>query len=317
VHGDELRTQLKLADSEIGRIVGEMNSAKTRLSELSHELESADEEDIRSMEQRRSEVGKQRDALLRSAGEIERDIRGAKADITSAEIALRSAKAASAEAEIAQRRMVAAEDVRQALEEMLRLRTDDVRRDLDKRIKAVYEQVVKKRQVPRLSSNFDLLLEEEVEGRLVEKAMSTGEAQVLTLSFVGGLADLARSAYETARTGASNPLVNATGGIFPFVADAIFGTLDESFRKEVSNLLPGLAPQVVLFLSKAQSSGEVRSELEPRVGAVAVIEARMARSDVDPEFIMLDGREYPYVSVDPGDQDTSQIVTVREPEDVK
>jgi DNA sulfur modification protein DndD len=189
-----------------------------------------------------------------------------------------------------------------------------VRSDLDRRIRNVFSSVVKKRQVPTLTAGFDLLLQEEVEGQMVPKAMSTGEAQVLTLSFVGALADLARETYASSRVGPANPLVNAAGGIFPFVADAIFGTLDDAYRREVTRLLPQLAPQVLLFLSKAQSAGEVNEQLAARIGSIAVIDVHLARTDVSGETIMIDGREYPYVSLAGGEQDHSSLVSVLEPE---
>lgn len=291
-----------------------LNETEMRLSEVSGQLHDADTEDIRELETRRGEAENALEALRKEIWSLEQDQKSVDSDLARAEVAFREAKAASAEAEIARRRLVAAEDVRVALEKMLKLRTDDVRQDLDSRIKDVYSRVVKKRQVPAVSDSFELLLQEESAGRLVPKAMSTGEAQVLTLSFVGGLADLARATYEANLGVGDNPLVSATGGIFPFVADAIFGTLDDSFRREVSRLLPELAPQVILFLSKAQSSGEVREQLQPRIGAVAVIEAEMARTDVEAESITFDGREFAYVTPAGGGQDKSTLTMIQNPE---
>lgn len=314
VHLPDLQRQLADYDSQMARFDADINSMDQRLSELSRELGAAEEEDIRELEGARREARAELDRLMKKGWQQESSLKAAVNEVQQAEAALRQAKAASTEAEIAQRRILAAEDVRRALELMRELRTKDVRNDLDGRIKSVYSAVVKKRQIPALSDAFQLLLQENVDGQLMPKAMSTGEAQVLTLSFVGGLADLARSTYEESRSASVNPLVSAAGGIFPFVADAIFGTLDENFRKEVTRLLPSLAPQVVLFLSKAQSAGEVRAQLEPRVGAVAVIDAQMARTDVQPEKLSYDGQEYPYVSVQGGDADRSSLVTIKEPE---
>ncbi|PWW23483.1 DNA sulfur modification protein DndD [Geodermatophilus normandii] len=316
-HLPELRKQLDDMDAEVARRTASMSSVRQELSELSRKLGEADEEDIRGLEARRAHAGRDRDELLKQAGELKRDLKAAESDLQKAQVDLRMAEAANKEAAIAQRRVLATEDVRRALETMRGLRTRDVREELDSRIKSVFSQVVKKRQVPQLSESFELLLQEEVNGQWVPKAMSTGEAQVLTLSFVGGLADQARATYATRKAAQANPLVSASGGIFPFVADAIFGTLDESFRREVTRLLPNLAPQVVLFLSKAQSAGEVRAQLEERVGAVGLITSVMSRSDVQGESITLDGREYPYVSVDRGAvADTSSLTMVKAPESV-
>jgi DNA sulfur modification protein DndD len=310
----EFRMQIEAMGSGLVRTVADLKVLNEKLSEVSKQLESADEEDIRDLEQRRRELGVQRDTEMREHGRLESDLRSANSVISRAEADLRSAKVQTAEAEVARRRVLAVEDARRALGEMMQLRTDDVRSDLDRRIRNVFSSVVKKRQVPTLTAGFDLLLQEEVEGQMVPKAMSTGEAQVLTLSFVGALADLARETYASSRVGPANPLVNAAGGIFPFVADAIFGTLDDAYRREVTRLLPQLAPQVLLFLSKAQSAGEVNEQLAARIGSIAVIDVHLARTDVSGETIMIDGREYPYVSLAGGEQDHSSLVSVLEPE---
>ena len=82
----------------------------------------------------------------------------------------------------------------------------------------------------------------------------------------------------------------------------------------MTRLLPQLAPQVLLFLSKAQSAGEVNEQLAARIGSIAVIDVHLARTDVSGETIMIDGREYPYVSLAGGEQDHSSLVSVLEPE---
>jgi DNA sulfur modification protein DndD len=312
----ELRERVEGLDSQLVRAVADLKVLNEKLSEVSKQLESADEEDIRELEQRRRELGVRRDLEMREHGRLEGELRSALSVITRAEADLRSAQVQGAEAEVARRRVLAVEDARRALTEMMQLRTEDVRSDLDRRIRNVFSSVVKKRQVPTLTAGFDLLLQEEVDGQMVPKAMSTGEAQVLTLSFVGALADLARETYEASRVGPANPLVNAAGGIFPFVADAIFGTLDDAYRREVTRLLPELAPQVLLFLSKAQSAGEVNEQLAARIGSISVIDVHLSRSDVAGETIMVAGREYPYVSLAGGEQDWSSLVSILEPEAV-
>lgn len=310
----DLRDRLAEIDAQLARNEGELSGLDQRLSELSHELVSADQETIRELEDSRKRSRESLNQLTYRRAHLDLSYRNAVIEITGAESDLRKAQAASAEAEIAQRRVVAVEDVRAALETLRELRTDDVRRELDSRIKRVYAAVVKKKQTPALSSNFELLLQEPVDGQLLPKAKSTGEAQVLTLSFVGALADLAKSTYDDSKDAGANSFLRGAGGIFPFAADAIFGTLDESFRRDVARLLPTLAPQVVLFLSKQQAGDEVHSELGPRIGSVAVIEERLAKIDAQPETLFFEGREYPYVSAVGGDGDTSAIVTITKPE---
>lgn len=309
----DLRDRLAEIDAQLARNEGEINGLDQRLSELSRELVSADEETISELENSRTRARNNLNQITYGRAQLDLNYRNIVVEITGAESDLRKAQAASAEAGVAQRRVVAVEDVRAALETLRELRTDDVRRELDARIKRVYAAVVKKKQVPALSSSFELLLQEPVDGQLLPKAKSTGEAQVLTLSFVGALADLAKNTYDENKDAGPNSFLRGAGGIFPFAADAIFGTLDESFRKQVARLLPTLAPQVVLFLSKKQAGDEVYTELKPRIGSVAVIEEQLAKVEAQPETLLFEGREYPYVSAAGGDGDTSAILTIVEP----
>ncbi|MNF00456.1 hypothetical protein D3C80_1992880 [compost metagenome] len=48
--------------------------------------------------------------------------------------------------------------------------------------------------------------------------------------------------------------------------DSPFGALDPEYRQKVANLIPALADQVIVMVSKSQWRGEVESELSKRLG---------------------------------------------------
>ena len=77
--------------------------------------------------------------------------------------------------------------------------------------------------------------------------------------------------------------------------DAPFGTLDETPRREVARGLPLLAPQVVIFASKAQGLGAAEEELRPRVGRSWVIHSLSPKAGISSETIELGSGTYPYV----------------------
>src|SRR5690606_30242367 len=144
------------------------------------------------------------------------------------------------------------------------------REELDGRIREVYGSITYKPYHPELGEDFRLTLRGS--DGLLPVAKSTGENQILSLSFVGALAALARQRYEEARgQGGLLSLFSTAGGIFPIVMDAPFGTLDETPRREVARGLPLLAPQVAVFVSKAQGLGAAEEELRPRVGRSWII----------------------------------------------
>jgi DNA sulfur modification protein DndD len=77
--------------------------------------------------------------------------------------------------------------------------------------------------------------------------------------------------------------------------DSPFGALDENYRKEVAHVIPSLAPQVVLFVSRAQGAGVVRSELEARIGEQYVISYHTPKGEAEEEFFEIAGSRWPYI----------------------
>jgi DNA sulfur modification protein DndD len=125
-------------------------------------------------------------------------------------------------------------------------------------------------------------------------AKSSGENQILSLAFVGGIADLARQRYQESK-GRPASVFSFQGGIYPIVMDSPFGTLDENYRTEVAQAVPILAPQVIVFFSKAQGLGVVQGKLGPRIGEQYVISYYTPKKDAAEEDIVLDGRKFPYI----------------------
>jgi DNA sulfur modification protein DndD len=118
---------------------------------------------------------------------------------------------------------------------------------------------------------------------------STGENQILSLSFIGALAG-----YADEQSSASS-LLGPHGAAFPIVMDAAFGNLDTSYRRDIARALPDLAPQVVVLVSRAQGEGEVEAEMRSYIGRRYVIAYHTPKPDAIEETIEIDGHAHPYV----------------------
>lgn len=119
-------------------------------------------------------------------------------------------------------------------------------------------------------------------------AKSTGEKLLLSLSFIATLIE-----YAAMRVGQSGDFVSG-GTVAPFVIDAPFGELDETYKKSVASLLPERAQQVVLLLSSSHWKGTVEKEIRPYVGAeyVLVSHVRGARGDKPKDDIEICGKYF-------------------------
>lgn len=304
-------------NNELARLLSEREEARQEkrkiteaLSEVSAALGDSDAEDIRGLEDARLEKERALGDQHRRLGSYESRLADAERDLAEQRSRLRRAESRSQKAELARKRVTVAQDAIELLQTVFELRTHDVRRDLDERIRAVYNAITYKPYNPVLNEEFQLqLLHGDDTGRPVAK--STGENQILSLSFVGALAALARERYDESK--ASHGLAAVTGGaggVFPIVMDAAFGTLDESYRRDVAKGLPELAPQVIVLVSKAQGVGAVEEELRYRVGRMHIIHYLTTKEDVDSERLELGGEQHPYIDYGDDGMERAELISI-------
>ena len=293
----DLYRELRDKDEQLVRLRAAQRGLQEQASEIHRQLGQKDSEEIKSLEGRRDTLRRKIDDLNINIGGIGNDLEQLAKLEREKEKDLESAKAASEKAKLAQRRVKTASEAREIFARILAMRTDDVRQELDSRIKSIYTRISFKPYVPVLTEQFRLELRKSgaPDSELVAK--STGENQVLSLAFVGAVAELARDRYEELEsqppTGAN--VLSFKGGIYPIVIDSAFGTLDENYREHVAERLPNLAPQVAAFVSKAQGLGIVADRLAPKVGRRYVITFHTTKKDATEETVTLAGQELPYV----------------------
>ena len=277
---------------------------REQLSEVSTQLQSHSIDEIAKLEDARVKVGNHRNDELRRQGRLETELASLGEAKRRAETRLDKAQSVEAKAAVAQRRVTATRDALALLEKIFDVRTQHTRTSLDEEIKRIYNSISYKPYVPEVSEKFQLDLFQPDSREPVAK--STGENQILSLSFVGALASIARARFEeTSKESAGN----VRGGIYPIVMDAAFGSLDLSYRRDVSIGLPQLAEQVVVIVSKSQGEG-VLEHLAPRVGRSYVISYATPKQDAARETIMLANETYPYVHPSPDGSEYAELTEV-------
>lgn len=303
---EDLHKRLDDLQRDLAAIADEDRVLEERLSELSAQLKDMPLEEVRQLEAQYEDVQRRISKYDQGIGgaTLRRD--EAKKGVEQAERQIDQAELKDAEAVLAQRRAHVAAEAERVLSQVLRIRTDGIRTELDRRIKETFRAITYKPFVPSLGPDFTLQLTTPEGSPAVR---STGENQVLSLSFVGALAGMARERYEEAKAAPGGGL-EATGGIYPIVMDAAFGNLDESYRRDVARALPTLAPQIIVLVSKAQGLGVVQEELRPRVGKAFVVQFDTSKQDAPVETIDVFGSERPYIQQSPDGIDRANIVEV-------
>lgn len=279
---------------------------REQLDEIQETLGNIDSEEIRKLEERREQLlGDSHHATMR-LGVLQDNQRDLEAKLNETEQALVKAEAKSQEAKVAKRRVAVAREVRMALRSVLDTETETVRKSLDSQIAQLYAETSYKDYRAQLNNEFELRLTKPRDQES-DVARSSGESQILSLAFVGAVADFARKRSEE-RSGKDEILGGFAGGVFPVVMDSPFGKLDVAYQERVAEAIPRLAAQVIVIVSKSQGLGAVKDILLPRVGKQAVL--RHATSDRNKEEdIELPSGKVPFVVYDEG-VDAAEIVEV-------
>jgi DNA sulfur modification protein DndD len=300
---DSLQSAVKRITAERDRV----QRLEERKSELDGQMEGHSEAEVQQLESKRRDLEKrmkeksERIGALRAAIEqIHKQIEQKTAERSKAEVKDELAAKARARSDLVQ-------SVRRALDEILAIRKEDMRERLDAKLKEVFAKITVKPYVPRLSTDFELALYQDIDGVELAVPKSTGENQILSLSFVAAVSELARE-IRAERRAEGEPLADA--GIYPIVMDAAFGSLDQNYQREVSRALAQMAPQLVVLVSKSQGLGHVVSELMPYVSHLGVIITHTTSVADASEDIELDGFAYPYIRAS-ADTDHAELKAVR------
>lgn len=282
---------------------------KDKLSGIKDSISELDSDEIQGLERRRDELKHAIEADNLRLAIIERDVQQLDQRIADLERELEAAGEAIEKARVAQRRVVVAREARELFASILKIRTEEVRKQIDARVKEVYSQISFKPYVPSLNESFHLDLRKGSGSDTdLSVAKSTGENQILSLAFVGAVAEHARDRYREAVADArGDGLLSFSGGIYPVVMDSPFGSLDENYQRDIAEAIPSLAPQVVIFVSKSQGLHAVQDVLLPRVDREYIIEYSTPKQDEEQETIELKSGTYPYIAPVAGDLEWATV----------
>lgn len=124
-----------------------------------------------------------------------------------------------------------------------------------------FQRILRKDFYAEIDKDYTLKIFKDIPGigKQPVSEKSTGENQVISLSFIASLVSLAKE-----RNKAKGAFFK--GGVFPIIMDSPFGALDREYREKIAEHIPELADQVVIFASNSQWSEEVDAKCRPFMG---------------------------------------------------
>lgn len=282
----------------------ELSSIETQLDDIKKKLRSFPNEDISQLQKRLDETEEKIRELTLEQGATSQKITRLSVEIESKVKQVAKHKMNESKQSLAQRRIAATQDSIERLVEVKTRLDNQFRSSLENRVQEIFALISFTPYIPKLSEKYELTLIENTAAQETTVAASTGENQILSLSFIAGIIDRVRDWIQ------ENPLMGPDSSTFPIVMDSPFGSLDEIYRRQIAKILPQLANQLVILVTKTQWRGEVAQEMAKYLGREYVLTYNSPKPDCEEDSIELGGEHYPLVKQSPNQSEYTEIVEV-------
>lgn len=308
---NELESQIDDFWQEVDREQASINHNKGTLERIQDDLEDirdqlrhSPREDIRELQKRLDEVDAAIDRLTTEKGANQEKTANLELQAGRLGKQLKESRSNEKRQKLAVKRIEAAQEAIDRLKLVKENRDEVFRKQLEQQIEELYGQISFKAYLPRLSDRYELSLVEVAGRQDVLVGASTGENQILSLSFIGSVIERVR---QWSKAGL---VMGPDSSTFPVVMDSPFGNLDEIYRRQVARLVPLLANQLVVMASQTQWRGEVEQEMQPRIGKEYVLTLNSPKSDCEEASIKRYGQVYPLVRQSPNEFEYTEILEV-------
>ena len=291
--------------ANINRYRTELARVETEIDELKKKLRNYPNEDIQKQQRQLDELEESIKGLTLEQGINQQQIETLSRDIEVIVKQVTKQKLKEEKQTLAQRRIAAAQDAIERIIEVRARLERQFRISLEQRVQEIFSSISFTPYIPRISVDYALTLVENTSGIAVPVAASTGENQILSLSFIGGIIDRVREWSQR------NTLMGPDSSTFPIVMDSPFGSLDEIYRRQVAKSIPQLANQLVILATKTQWRGEVAEEVVNYIGKEYVLVYHSPKPECEEDFIELNGESYPLVTRRSSEFEYTEIVEVR------
>ncbi|MBX9253361.1 AAA family ATPase [Desmonostoc muscorum CCALA 125] len=309
---DEIDKQAIGFWEEVDREQARINQLRQTISQVENDLENIQErlrkdanEEISSLQKRLDEIESKIDELNREQGANQQQIAQLTTEIEGLNKQISKQKLNEDKQTLAQRRINATQDAIERLTEVRNRQEQQFRLQLEKRVQEIFTEISVTPYIPKISDKYELTLVENTTGMEALVAASTGENQILSLSFIASIIDKVREWSEKRKM-----MMIPDSSTFPIVMDSPFGSLDANSRRHIAKTIPKLANQLIVLATKTQWRGEVEEEIADRIGREYVLTYYSSKPDCEQDYIDLAGERYPLVKQSPNEFEYTEIMAV-------
>jgi DNA sulfur modification protein DndD len=229
---------------------GTIDLLETKLSDIRRQLSGSASEEISKLEHQRQAFSADVDSAHSQIGAIDERLKKLVKEIAQLEKDIAQAKTKEQRTLVLKTKLELARQSANAIGEMYERFADDMRLKIEAKTKDIFQLLAWKGphfEDIRLGPDYHLEVIDRY-GTPARPELSAGERQVLSLAFITAMS---RISEEEA----------------PLVMDTPFGRLSSQHRNSITQHLPSLADQLVLFVTDEELRDQARQNLEPRIGA--------------------------------------------------
>lgn len=258
-----------------------LEDTKRELEEISLRMTEFNIDEIVSLENQRKSHQQHKDTEYRTQGRLEVETDRLKKTIDVKQSEINQLQAQSTGIDIYQESLDILSEVESLLINTLQKAEESSFNELSKLINDTLDLYVRqdfKAKIDKETFNIRLI---DNQNRSV--AMSDGQQLLLSLTFISSLIQLAAT-----RKNAQGEILTP-GVIAPFVIDAPFGVLDNTYKGNMAKSIPESVEQVVFLLSSSHWEGTVEENIRGRVGKeynlVAEVASPQGSKQLNPIYI--------------------------------
>ncbi|MFM6106989.1 MAG: AAA family ATPase [Sphaerospermopsis kisseleviana] len=309
---DDIDKQADIFWDNVNREQARTSQIKTSLSQIEGELDNIEEilrkdpnEDISGLQKRLDGIEGKIDELNREQGANQQEISHLKTEVDVLVKQIAKQKQNEGRQILAQRRIIATQDAIERLTEVKNRQEKQFRLQLEKRVQEIFSEISVTPYIPKITEKYELTLVENTTGIEALVAASTGENQILSLSFIASIIDKVREWSEKRKI-----MMVPDSSTFPIVMDSPFGSLDANSRRHIAQTIPKLANQLVVLVTKTQWRVEVEEEIIDRIGKEYVLTYYSSKPDCEQDFMEVNGEKYYLIRQSPSGFEYTEIMEV-------
>ncbi len=226
-----------------------LQNLEAELDDVSLQLEGSPLEEISELARRRREFYNDIDSYNTEIGSLENQIDNNGEEIKQLEKEIARANKEQKQQQLLVYKAELAQQSTDAIAQMHHAFADDMRQRIETKTKEIFKLLVWKDshfQDVQLGTDFNLEVIDRY-GTPARPELSAGERQVLSLSFIAAMSQISEEEV-------------------PLVMDTPFGRLSSHHRNSITQSLPKLADQLVLFVTDEELRDQAFENLKPYIG---------------------------------------------------